>query len=234
MKIAMFHHNFKAKIVLTGLMLAGEDGGRYIQFGNEPMHINKGAVRHMPFHGKPVILVAFLFISCATYGTTGNSPELRGAVLEDFCAWLIEKGDFEFGQKVHIPKRTVGLVDIFALHILSAGESLTPEDAFADDELSSKLRETLNSMPIVLPKARSSCSWKLEDNIRDARKRRELSLEISSPLKNPYAVDPAQEIGVFARISAGTLGGFWYWIVLDVINGEWDVKDIMPLDISGL
>ncbi len=183
-------------------------------------------------HRKLVIFAAFMLSGCATYGTSEKPLELPGAVLEDVCAWLITEEGFESGQIVTIPRRTVGIIEIFALHVLSAGDVLTAEDAFADHDLSAKLRETLAPVPVVPSKVRSSCSWKIEENIRRARERRELVLEISSPLANPYAADPAHEIGVFARLSAGTLSGVWYWIILTRVNEEWRAEEVIPLDIS--
>ncbi len=184
---------------------------------------------------KLTALATLLVVCCSTTHVITEKPvELRDDVLEDVCTWLITEEGFENGQKITIPRLTVGLIDIFALHILSAGETLTPEDAFADDELSAKLRETLAPVPVVPSKVRSSCSWRLEKNIKSARERNELVLELSSPLRNPYADASAYELGVFARLSVGTLGGTWYWIVLEAVDGEWKVRDIIPLDISGL
>ncbi len=175
---------------------------------------------------------AFLIICCSTTHVITEKPtELSNDVLEGVCAWLLEEG-LESDQRIAIPRRTVGIIEIFALHVLSAGEVLTAEDAFVDHDLSAKLRETLDPIPVVPSKSRSSCSWRLENNIQRARERNELALELSSPLRNPYATDPAYELGIFARLSVGTLGGSWYWIVLEAVRGEWRVRDIIRLDIS--
>ncbi len=178
-------------------------------------------------------VATMLLAACAIISVPNKPPEiLPTSILESFCANLIAEHGPIFDREITVPLETVPLIEIFALHILSALDDLTAEDFFADEKLGQELRKTYEPMPIVPPKGPSECHWKTTTSIREAQGRHDLVLEISSPLENPYATDPSRSLGVFARLTSGIIGGTWYWIVIEKRNGEWKVSDVVLLDIS--
>ncbi len=187
----------------------------------------------MASHRGMLSIILLLITSCATTGERSRSPDrLAGIMLESICAALNAEDGMTSHRNITVPHETVPLYEIAALHVLSSPRALTIDEFNYDDELSENLRETFEPVPIVPPEAPSECSWNITDSIRRARIRNNLVLELSSPVRNPYAASPSRNLGVFARVTVGILGGSWYWIVLEKKDDRWNAVEIIRLDIS--
>ncbi|MCP4662285.1 MAG: hypothetical protein GY856_43340 [bacterium] len=180
------------------------------------------------------LFVAILLAACATNSALEEAPNvIPRDVLDSFCSWLITQHGLDSGPEIMVWRETRPAIDVFLLHLLVAGDVLTPEDANRDDQYSKELRDSFQPIAVVVPKHSSLCHWKGRDFDSGERGEMRLILALSGPLENPYAADRREEIGIIARLSSGPLGGDWYWIALQRTDGGgWRADDIFPLDIS--
>jgi hypothetical protein len=95
-------------------------------------------------------------------------------------------------------------------------------------KLAEDLSATQKTLPLMIP--RNGCAWKPIDYFDHEKQRDMMVVELSSPIRNPFA---RGEAGLFARISLGGMNSTWYWIPLRYSNSaaDWMLDRVAPLGV---
>ncbi|HKO54598.1 MAG TPA: hypothetical protein VJ276_01900 [Thermoanaerobaculia bacterium] len=128
---------------------------------------------------------------------------------------------------VYVPATTSPRYDFIALLTATNGnDRISP--GMLDAAFRLQERETAQHQPMAItPPSLPDCSWK---KTADASTAAGTVVEISSPVRNPYA-HAAEEQGVFVRISdSGRPGARWYWMPLSA-NGQAVVAPPLALPV---
>jgi hypothetical protein len=158
-----------------------------------------------------------LFAACATSPPPPPAPawtEVPRGVLDAFCAKLHDEG-VSAETAVAVVKTTQPLITPESMAGLAESSMYARRfDAYAVAEEANREAEPL---AVVVPAG--SCSWRpIAETAR--RSPDTLTLELSSPFKNPFA---RKTSGLFARISLARESATWYWVPLADRNGRWVV-----------
>jgi hypothetical protein len=111
---------------------------------------------------------------------------------------------------------------------------VTPEHLTLAEKLDADYRASFSPLSIELPDYRLPCSLQLvKGRLQDHYGSSRLLLELSNPIRNPYSTGDDEDFGVFARLSVGgRTGAGWYWAALSESATGWEVRRIVPLEIS--
>lgn len=95
-------------------------------------------------------------------------------------------------------------------------------------QLAENLSASQKTLPLMIP--RNGCAWKPIDYFDHNRQHDMMVVELSSPMKNPFA---RGEAGMFARITLGGANSTWYWIPLRYSSsaGDWMLDRLAPLAV---
>lgn len=160
-----------------------------------------------------IVLVA----ACATAPPPPPAPkwtEVPRGVLDAFCAKLHDEG-ISSETTMEVVSTTQPLITPQAMSGLAESSMyLRRFDAYA---VADEANRDAEPIPVVIPTG--SCAWRA---VHETARRSPdvLTLELSSPFKNPFA---RKTSGLFARITLARESATWYWVPLADRDGRWVV-----------
>jgi hypothetical protein len=178
--------------------------------------------------------IAFLLLNACATSKPPPPPidwmEVPAAALEAICTNSIRGEGIGRQTPIFVVDHTQTLITPPSVSSLrraffgKTGEGLNEGVALAE-----KIRNEVHMVPVSLPTASASCTWRAMTRYDSAHDYDKMILQLSTPFRNPYAKN---EYGLFARLSVGGQAAQWYWIPMEMPKGKLTVGRVIPLDIG--
>ena len=171
------------------------------------------------------LLAVVLCVGCASAPPPSPLPQwtqVPSGVLDVFCARLREEG-ISPEQPIEVVTMTQPLITPQTIAALGDAAFYSKKfDVFAASEEANR-----EAAPIPVAVPRGPCAWHPVEETRH-RSTDVMSLEMSSPLRNPFVRNTA---GIFVRMSLAGEGATWYWLPVAEREGRLAVGRLMPLGL---
>jgi hypothetical protein len=182
-----------------------------------------------------IISLSVTITSCVGVREAVRRPSLPTQIFGPLCETLLTKEGLDRNQRILVLTKTRPFSQMIALDFAYNGSAENVLDRLSKAEaLDTKNRAVFVPLSVILPSLSRRCRWVAA--MLDFKKytySRHFLLELSNPMRNPYASQQEEPYGIFVRFSlGGQAGAGWYWIALRHDANRWEVVRVFPLDIS--
>ncbi|MEM7051980.1 MAG: hypothetical protein AAF604_20095 [Acidobacteriota bacterium] len=178
---------------------------------------------------KRLTLVWIVCSACVTPMTEDLGPE--AVALRHLCQEFSGMGDLA-PEVILVNVETRPVFSTLALRYIYSGTPPGLEEGEEDLARDENLAENFSSKDIPNGALPELCEWEWLQREAKSSAGDKLRLELSGILRNPFSNAAEEELGIFAKVSSGELGGAWWWLAMKRSGQGWHLVRSVSLDVS--